>query len=63
MRRLNVESRDVFETWLESEKTYLRTLSKEPLEETMEMEYYQKLVNLQVAEYALLPPSPSAHFI
>jgi hypothetical protein len=63
MRRLNVESRDVFETWLESEKTYLRTLSKEPLEETMEMEYYQKLVNLQVAEYVLLPPSPSARFI
>ncbi|KAJ7840355.1 hypothetical protein B0H13DRAFT_2366292 [Mycena leptocephala] len=36
MRRLNIESRDVFETWLESEKAYLRTLSKEPLEETME---------------------------
>ncbi|KAJ7747908.1 hypothetical protein DFH07DRAFT_869390 [Mycena maculata] len=43
MRDLGVESREVFETWLESEKTYLRTLSREPLEETMEMEYYQKL--------------------
>ncbi|KAJ6564784.1 hypothetical protein B0H19DRAFT_1209940 [Mycena capillaripes] len=50
MRRLGVESRDIFETWLENEKAYLRTLSKEPLEETMEMEYYQKLVNLQDAE-------------
>ncbi|KAJ7832588.1 hypothetical protein B0H13DRAFT_2370880 [Mycena leptocephala] len=50
MRRLSIESRDVFETWLESEKAYLRTLSKEPLEETMEMEYYQKLVNLRDAE-------------
>ncbi|KAJ6547650.1 hypothetical protein B0H19DRAFT_1212174 [Mycena capillaripes] len=52
MRRLGVESRDIFETWLKNEKAYLRTLSKEPLEETMEMEYYQKLVNLQDAEYA-----------
>ncbi|KAJ6532936.1 hypothetical protein DFH09DRAFT_1092678, partial [Mycena vulgaris] len=49
MQRLGVQSRDVFETWLEEEKSYLRTLSKEPLEETMEMEYYQKLVNLQDA--------------
>ncbi|KAJ7736987.1 hypothetical protein DFH07DRAFT_870634 [Mycena maculata] len=49
MRRLQVESRDVFESWLEQEKAYLCTLSKEPLEETMEMEYYQKLVNLQAA--------------
>lgn len=50
MRDLRVESRAVFEEWLEREKTYLQTLSKEPLEETMEMEYYQKLVNLQDAE-------------
>ncbi|KAJ6521652.1 hypothetical protein DFH09DRAFT_1251094 [Mycena vulgaris] len=52
MQRLGVQSRDVFETWLEEEKSYLRTLSKEPLEETMEMEYYQKLVNLQDADHA-----------
>ncbi|KAJ7781733.1 hypothetical protein DFH07DRAFT_728833 [Mycena maculata] len=50
MRDLGVESRGVFETWLESEKAYLQTLSKEPLEETMEMEYYQKLVNLRDAQ-------------
>ncbi|KAF8158738.1 hypothetical protein K438DRAFT_1909998 [Mycena galopus ATCC 62051] len=47
MRELGVESRDEFETWLEKEKAYLRTLSKEPAEETQEMEYYQKLVNLR----------------
>ncbi|KAJ7751846.1 hypothetical protein B0H14DRAFT_3096830 [Mycena olivaceomarginata] len=51
MRSLNVESRDVFETWLAKEKRYLRSLSKEPAEETLEMEYYQKLVNWQEHEY------------
>ncbi|KAJ7226507.1 hypothetical protein B0H12DRAFT_1205258 [Mycena haematopus] len=50
MRELGVESRDVFHTWLEKEKAHLRTLSKEPPEETLEMEYYQKLVNLQETE-------------
>ncbi|KAJ7707057.1 hypothetical protein B0H14DRAFT_3643874 [Mycena olivaceomarginata] len=50
MRSLNVESRDVFETWLAKEKQYLRSLSKEPMEETLEMEYYQKLVNWQEHE-------------
>ncbi|KAJ6614479.1 hypothetical protein B0H10DRAFT_2221215 [Mycena sp. CBHHK59/15] len=50
MSRLGVASRRVFEEWLEKEKAHLRTLSKEPLQETMEMEYYQKLVNLQDVE-------------
>ena len=53
MRRLGVESREVFETWLEKEKAHLRSLSKELPEETMEMEYYQKLVNLEAAESML----------
>ncbi|KAF8169554.1 hypothetical protein K438DRAFT_1909486 [Mycena galopus ATCC 62051] len=53
MRELGVESRDEFETWLGKEKAYLRTLSKEPTEETQEMEYYQKLVNLRDIEYVL----------
>ncbi|KAJ7076258.1 hypothetical protein B0H15DRAFT_925229 [Mycena belliarum] len=46
MVQLRVESRAIFETWLEKEKRFLRTLSKEPVQETLEMEYYQKLVNL-----------------
>ncbi|KAJ7770254.1 hypothetical protein DFH07DRAFT_735608 [Mycena maculata] len=54
MQRLQVESHEVFESWLEQEKAYLRTLSKEPLKETLEMEYYQKLVNLQDAEAHVL---------
>jgi hypothetical protein len=43
MASLGVETRSVFETWLEKEKTYLNSLTKEPAQE---MEYYQKLVNL-----------------
>ncbi|KAJ7711407.1 hypothetical protein DFH07DRAFT_1021509 [Mycena maculata] len=50
MQELGVESRDVFETWRAKEKAHLLTLSKEPSEETLEMEYYQKLVNLMDVE-------------
>ncbi|KAJ6501407.1 hypothetical protein DFH09DRAFT_1335950 [Mycena vulgaris] len=50
MRELGVQSRDEFETWRAKEKAHLRTLSKEPEEETLEMEYFQKLVNLRDAE-------------
>ncbi|KAF7348117.1 hypothetical protein MSAN_01764300 [Mycena sanguinolenta] len=46
MANLGVESRSVFELWLEEEKKYLESLSKEPVHETLQMEYYQKLVNL-----------------
>ncbi|KAJ7066287.1 hypothetical protein C8F01DRAFT_1208564 [Mycena amicta] len=50
MRELGVESRDVFEAWRSAEKAHLRTLSKEPEEETLEMEYLQKLINLKEAD-------------
>ncbi|KAF8188436.1 hypothetical protein K438DRAFT_1594303, partial [Mycena galopus ATCC 62051] len=46
MTSLGVESRSVFETWLEKDKVYLESLTKEPAQETLQMEYYQKLVNL-----------------
>ncbi|KAJ7168423.1 hypothetical protein C8R43DRAFT_1085763 [Mycena crocata] len=46
MVQLHVEDRSIFETWLEAERPFLETLSKEPVEETLQMEYYQKLVNL-----------------
>jgi hypothetical protein len=62
MRELSVNTRLEFEQWLEKEKVHLRTLSKEPLQETLEMEYYQKLVNLQDVEYVSfisLPFTPS----
>ncbi|KAJ6589573.1 hypothetical protein B0H19DRAFT_1249101 [Mycena capillaripes] len=54
MQRLGIESRDIFEAWLKSKKTYLCMLSKELLEEMMKMEYYQKLVNLQYAEQCVI---------
>lgn len=62
MRDLGVESREVFETWLEKEKAHLRTLSKEPVEETLEMEYYQKLVNMREAECVPFPSFAHAVF-
>ncbi|KAF8203394.1 hypothetical protein K438DRAFT_1580548, partial [Mycena galopus ATCC 62051] len=45
MQSLGVATRDVFKTWLAKEQEYLQSLTKEPVQETMEMEYYQKLVN------------------
>ncbi|KAJ6561284.1 hypothetical protein B0H10DRAFT_1635993, partial [Mycena sp. CBHHK59/15] len=54
MRELGVLSRNEFDQWREKERAHLQTLSKEPGGETMEMEYFQKLVNLQDAEYVLI---------
>ncbi|KAJ7244802.1 hypothetical protein B0H12DRAFT_1073675 [Mycena haematopus] len=53
MTAMGVESRAVFEAWLQAEKTYLNSLAKEPEQETLQMEYYQKLVNLQDHEERL----------
>jgi hypothetical protein len=36
--------------WLKEEEEYLRGLSKKPLEETLEMEYYKLLLNLGASE-------------
>ena len=36
--------------WLKEEEEYLRGLSKEPLEETFEMEYYKLLLKLNASE-------------
>ncbi|KAF8185812.1 hypothetical protein K438DRAFT_1973660 [Mycena galopus ATCC 62051] len=45
MKSLGVTAHEEFAAWLGKEKEYLRTLTKEPIQETMEMEYYQKLLN------------------
>ncbi|KAJ7150768.1 hypothetical protein C8R46DRAFT_1166724 [Mycena filopes] len=50
MAAMGIESRSVFETWLVKEREFLALLSKEPAQETLEMEYYQKLVNLEDCE-------------
>ena len=50
MTNLNISDTWVFEEWRQEEKAYLEGLQKEPITETLEMEYYQKLVNLRVSE-------------
>jgi hypothetical protein len=35
----------IFQEWLLEERTYLKGLRKEPVQETLEMEYLQKLMN------------------
>jgi hypothetical protein len=50
MADLNISDTQVFEGWRQEEKAYLEGLQKEPVTETLEMEYYQKLVNLRMSE-------------
>lgn len=50
MTDLGIADTSVFATWLQEERTYLEGLKKEPAEETMQMDYYQKLVNLWASE-------------
>jgi len=50
MADLQISDVSVFETWLAEERVYLQGLHKEPEEETLQMEYWQKLVNLQGSE-------------
>ncbi|KAJ3833253.1 hypothetical protein F5878DRAFT_654388 [Lentinula raphanica] len=50
MNDLGISSADTFEEWLKEERDYLNGLKREPAEETLQMEYYQKLVKLQDAE-------------
>ncbi|KAJ3801065.1 hypothetical protein GGU11DRAFT_842471 [Lentinula aff. detonsa] len=54
MSDLGIPSVDTFNQWLEEEKDYLSGLKKEPAEETVQMEYYKKLVKLEDAELKLV---------
>jgi hypothetical protein len=38
---------------LAEEKAYLEGLSREPLQESLTMEYWQKLVNLAASKYVI----------
>ncbi|KAJ7077509.1 hypothetical protein B0H15DRAFT_955006 [Mycena belliarum] len=49
MRDLGVAHKSTFAGWLAREKEVLTALKREPVEETLAMEYYQKLVNLAAA--------------
>jgi hypothetical protein len=50
MYDMGISDVGVFEEWLDEEKVYLQGLKTEPEEETLQMEYYQKLINLWASE-------------
>jgi hypothetical protein len=49
MEDQQITSTDTFETWLSEERAYLVGLKREPLQETLQMEYWQKLLNLEAS--------------
>ena len=53
MRQEGVDSVERFHEWLAEEKVYLEALKEAPKtnEETLEMEYVQRLVNLGASQY------------
>jgi hypothetical protein len=50
MLDFGIPDESVFKVWLEEEQAYLQGLWKEPEEETLQMEYWQKLVDLQASK-------------
>jgi hypothetical protein len=50
MEDQQIRSVDTFKTWLSKERAYLVGLKREPLKETLQMEYWQKLVNLEASQ-------------
>jgi hypothetical protein len=50
MKDLGITDDKVFKTWIQEERTYLQGLKKEPVDETLQMEYYQRLINLWASE-------------
>ena len=53
MKDLSVKDRNEFEAWRIKEEEYLKGLSHEPIAETMEMEYYQRLLKFRASQYVL----------
>lgn len=50
LRNVGAQDGTTVEGWLKEEEVYLRGLTKEPLHETLEMEYYGRLVSLATSE-------------
>ncbi|KAI6012001.1 hypothetical protein BKA83DRAFT_4466554 [Pisolithus microcarpus] len=50
MDEIGITDASVFSAWLLEEKEYLTACSHEPKEETLQMEYWQKLVNLDASQ-------------
>ncbi|KAJ3912126.1 hypothetical protein F5877DRAFT_54492 [Lentinula edodes] len=53
MRNAGIDDARIVFKWLEEEAVYLQNLSKEPLAETLQMEYYGKLVALKECQAVL----------
>ncbi|PPR06009.1 hypothetical protein CVT24_004721 [Panaeolus cyanescens] len=53
MEANGISGPEVFDAWKKEEHEYLTNLSKEPVEETLNMAYYQKLVNFYDSQRAL----------
>ncbi|KAI5985372.1 hypothetical protein EDD15DRAFT_2390180 [Pisolithus albus] len=53
MRELGVSDPLIFRQWLDEERVYLKSLLQEPAEETLQMEYWQRLVNLAASRQDL----------
>lgn len=50
MKELGVTHTEAFAEWLAEEKAYLQGLKKEPDVETLQMEYWQKLINYEASQ-------------
>lgn len=50
MQDLDITDVSVFNQWITDEKEYLQGLKSEPEQETLQMEYWQKLVNLAASQ-------------
>ncbi|KIK13838.1 hypothetical protein PISMIDRAFT_17711 [Pisolithus microcarpus 441] len=53
MCELRVSDPTIFRQWLDEEHVYLKSLLREPVEETLQMEYWQRLVNLAASRQDL----------
>jgi hypothetical protein len=50
MLDMGISSIEVFDEWLIEEREYLQGLRAEPVAETLQMEYYQKLINFHASK-------------
>ena len=53
MLDMDTSNVDVFEDWLKAEREYLQGLKTEPEPETVQMEYYQKLLNFHASKQVI----------
>ena len=52
-QELNITDDSTFHVWLAEERVYLLSRKKEPEEETVQMTYWQRLVNLTSSRYVI----------